>query len=128
MENSIRNNLSKSDIISTIRMSMAADIKNEMTFIIVEGYDDVAFMRNKIAENSTILESFSGKEGVREIVEFFNNINVIGICDRDYDYAYQNNMVFHYDFSCLEMMMIKNDNVFNQYQVNFIMVILIQSF
>ncbi len=109
--NSIRSNLSKEDIIASIRMSISADQKGESTYIIVEGYDDVAFLRNKVPMKVSIYESFSGKNGVREIVEHFNSESVIGICDRDYDYDYNNFRVFHYDFCCLEMMLIAEDSV-----------------
>lgn len=55
---------------------------------------------------------FLGKKGVKEIIEHFSNDKVIGICDRDYDYAYQNNHIFYYDYSTLEIMIIHNDNIF----------------
>lgn len=107
--NSIRGNLSKSDTISDIRMSLAADFKREKTVFVVEGLDDTHFWQNKISNNVYMCESFSGKMGVRSIVEHFNETRVIGICDRDYDLTYLNDHVFHYDFSCLEMMLLSND-------------------
>ena len=64
--------------------------------------------------NAHIFQSFSGKNGVIQIVEYFNgHKNIIGICDRDYDDVQPNlSQVFWYDYSCLEMMLVANDDVF----------------
>ena len=113
--NSIRYNLTKQEIISDIKMTLAADFKNRMSVIVVEGLDDVDFFRGKTAEEVYIYESFSGKTGVKEITEFFDSHKVIGICDRDYDMAESCKNIFYYDFSCMEMMVISNDNAFKAF-------------
>ena len=113
MTNSIRSNLNKDEIISEIKLSMNADyLENKKVFLLVEGNSDVLFLKKFANEDVELLESFSGKQGVKYIVEHFSNDKVIGICDRDYDYAYQNNHIFYYDYSTLEIMIVHNDNVF----------------
>ena len=92
-------------------MSLSADLRKEKGVIVVEGYDDILFFKNMKSEATYIYESFSGKLGVREIIEFFNDIRIIGICDMDYDTTYKNDLIFHYDYSCLETMMLSCDAV-----------------
>lgn len=112
MTNSIRSNLNKEDIISEIKLSISADYLEKKVFLLVEGNSDVLFLKKFVNEYVELLESFSGKQGVKYIVEHFSNDKVIGICDRDYDYKYQNNHIFYYDYSTLEIMIVHNDNVF----------------
>lgn len=116
MTNSIRTKITKEDIISDIKMSMSADYLDKKVFLLVEGSSDILFLKKFLNENVDILESFSGKQGVREIIEYFLDDNldnkVFGICDRDYDYTYQNKHIFYYDYSTLEIMIIHNDHVF----------------
>ncbi|MBV7271625.1 DUF4435 domain-containing protein [Clostridiaceae bacterium UIB06] len=113
--NSIRANLSKDDIISEIRLSLGADIKQEHTFLVVEGEDDLKFWKNIANEKVILFESFTGKTGITEIVEeyFTSNPRVIGIRDRDYECGHIYNKIFYYDCCCMEMMLVKNDEVFN---------------
>lgn len=95
-------------------MSIAADISHTKAFIVVEGIDDVNFFKNKVSENVEVIESFSGKEGVKEILFACLDDCIIGICDIDYDKGYKQNRLFYYDYSCLEVMMIMNNDVFRQ--------------
>lgn len=114
--NSIRENLTKDGIISTIRMNLSADPQKPI--ILVEGADDIAFLQHVCNENVYITESYSGKSGVFDILDVitqFDKMNsVIAICDRDYDTTRYNNKVFYYDYCCLEMMMLSNDGVFRK--------------
>lgn len=117
MKNSIRTNLTKKDIISEIKLSMSADyLETNKVFLLVEGNSDVLFWNKFLNEHVDILESFSGKQGVREIIEYFikdsSYDKVFGICDRDYDSTYRNEHIFYYDYSTLEIMIVHNDNVF----------------
>jgi hypothetical protein len=74
--------------------------------VIVEGDDDISFFRHHCMSDVMIRESFKGKSGVYQILEFFSDRNqVIGICDRDYDNAKLPAHIFCYDFSCLETML-----------------------
>ena len=115
MRNSIRDNITKDEIIAEIRMELDADITHSLSVVVVEGIDDLTFFRGKLAQNVDIKESFSGKIGVKEIVEFFSDNRVLGVCDRDYDSAYENERIFFYDYSCLEMMMISNDSALSSF-------------
>lgn len=113
--NSIRANLSKAAIISDIRMSLSADLKSEKSVIVVEGQDDIQFWKNKLSDDTYLYESFSGRVGVHEIVKYFKKPKVIGICDRDYGDNLSQEYIFYYDYSCLEMMLIHNDNAFQSF-------------
>ena len=112
--NSIRTNLSKEDIISEIKLSLGEDFKREKTYLLVEGQDDWKFLKGIVDSKVIIFESFSGKQGIQEIIEaHFKQIpNVIGIRDRDYLTKELDKNIFFYDYSCMEMMFIKNDVVF----------------
>lgn len=111
--NSIRDNLTKEEIISDIRLSLSHDIMHERTFLVVEGKDDLKFWKKFKSNKVTVFESFSGKNGIKEIVVdiFHNNKRVVGIRDRDYDSISASENVLYYDLCCLEIMMISNDKV-----------------
>lgn len=112
--NSIKNNLSKEDMISDILLCLGADIYRENIYLIVEGDDDIKFLRSFLADNVYIYESYDGKSGVEFIVSerFSTNNRVIGIRDRDYQVVPISNKIFYYDYGCMEMMIIKNNDVF----------------
>lgn len=110
--NSIKNNITKDDIISEIKLLLGHDFERKAICIIVEGDDDLSFWGKFFSKNVEILESYSGKEGVFQIVEYFNeNKRVIGICDKDYGETDKEDVYF-YDFCNLEMMLISNREVF----------------
>jgi hypothetical protein len=100
-------------------MTLGADYNHEKAIIIVEGPDDIEFLNGKLSENVDIYESFSGKEGVKEIVSHFSEKRVLGICDKDYSPPTPEGNIIYYDNSCLEMMMIGNENVFKSFVDNF---------
>lgn len=110
--NSIRANLSREDIISTIRLSRAADFNHTSTYVIVEGMDDTSFFRKNLSEAVDVYESYSGKIGVLDIVSHFDVDNVIGICDRDYETSAPPNHIFYYDYCCLEAMLLSSRDKF----------------
>lgn len=114
-QNSIRENLTKEDIIADIRLTLAADFEHKKSIVIVEGEDDVTFFNGKLAPDVDLHESFSGKIGVEEIVNSFSDDRVIGICDKDYDPIARNPRIYYYDYCCLEMMLISDDSAFNNY-------------
>lgn len=113
--NSIRQNMSKDDIISSIKLLLGDDIKKEKAYFIVEGDDDVKFM-NKFCnkDNVVIYESHSGKYGVEDIINsnVLDSERVIGIRDKDYCQTESSNRIFFYDKCCLEMMIISFDESF----------------
>ena len=112
--NSIRNNLTRDDIISDIILSMGADIDASNVYVIVEGDTDVRFINQYLTDNVLIYESYDGKTGVEYIagVHFSKNDRVIGIRDRDYQLCSSTKKIFFYDYNCMEMMLIANENVF----------------
>lgn len=111
--NSIKDNLSKEDMISDILLCLGADIHRENIYLVVEGSDDIKFLRSFLADNVYIYDSYDGKSGVEYIVggRFATNNRVIGIRDRDYKITPISNKIFYYDYNCMEMMIIKNNDV-----------------
>lgn len=112
--NSIKSHLSKASVISEIRLCISADIKHEFVHVIVEGDDDIRFLKTKLSDKVHLYESYSGKLGVTEIVARFKNPNVLGICDKDYDVLIPRSRIFFYDRSSLETMLIGDYSTFNQ--------------
>lgn len=106
---SIRQNRTKEDILTEIRMERAHDIFNEKCYIIVEGPDDVLFTKKMVCDNVVCLESFAGKTGLQEIIGENDMMkdDIIGIRDRDYmDETDLQDRIFLYDHCCLEMMLL----------------------
>ncbi len=112
---SIRDNLTKTDIIDMVLLELNADIEHKLHIVFVEGTDDILFGKKVFEEYVVILESFSGKEGLTELLEcaeLASEPRVIAV--RDKDYADENTFsdrMFVYDASCLEMMLLKNHDV-----------------
>ncbi|OFV68908.1 hypothetical protein [Acetobacterium wieringae] len=112
--NSIRIELDKNAIINDINFMQSVDIYKQDIYLIVEGLDDLSFIQSKVTNSVYLYESFSGKNGVREIVDYFdNNYRVIGLYDRDYEQIETIEKHFYYDHNCLEMMIAKNETVFS---------------
>lgn len=111
--NSIRSNLKKEDIISDITLCMGADIDRKNIYLLVEGEDDIRLLHPYISENVLIYESYDGKKGVEVIVNdrFLDNKRVIGIRDRDYQQEPTSEKIFFYDYNCMEIMLISNDDI-----------------
>lgn len=114
-QNSIRASIGKEDVISGIRLILSADFHKKRSVVVVEGEDDILFFNGKTHQDAYIEESFSGKQGVVEIVNHFSDNRVIGICDIDYDSRDICPQIFYYDNSCLEMMLISNDSAFSAF-------------
>jgi len=115
LNNSIIDNLTKVDIISTIKLELSADIQKKSFFLILEGDDDLYFFRKFMrTANVSMYESYSGCEGVFEIVanEFSGTPNIIGVIDRDYGSNYKHEKIFYYDYNCLEMMILNSTDTF----------------
>ena len=101
---SIRECRTKEDIISTIQMEFSSDFHNEKAVVLVEGSDDIKFVHKVFRDDVIAMESFSGKEGLKELMEdsYIQENNVISIRDRDYmDAAQLLNGMFVYDKCCL---------------------------
>ena len=61
VNNSIRCNLTKNDIISELKLIIAADVNRDNVYIIVEGEDDIKFMSPYLADGVQVFESYDGK-------------------------------------------------------------------
>ncbi len=117
--NSIRCNMDKDAITADIRMTLGADFNRQKVIVVVEGQDDIEFLNGKLSNNVDMYESFSGIEGVKEIVSKFSEKRVLGICDKDYSVPDPTVNIVYYDYSCLEMMLVSNVEVFKSFVDNF---------
>lgn len=107
--NSIVSNLTKENVISELYLLIYHPSRTEL-FIVVEGITDIKFL-NRYFNNVTLIESYSGKKGVIEIINTINDNSVIGICDNDYKKVVNSN-IFYYDYNSLETMLVTNESVF----------------
>lgn len=111
--NSIKNNIGFDNIISSIKL-MNSDQKQGKKFnLIVEGDDDIKFWQNYLSmDNVFLFQSYGGKIACKNIVlnKTLSHYHVCAVCDRDYDNLIDNK-IFFYDYNCLEIMLINNDEV-----------------
>ena len=111
---SIRRNETKEDMITTLRMELSADIFHKKSILLVEGSDDVKFAKKVCDRDVVCYESFSGKEGLEELIEnpdIFDE-RIVAVRDRDYcDTEMLPERMFAYDACCLELMLIKSKEV-----------------
>lgn len=112
MTNSIREHLDKGDIISEIRLTIDYPYGKDIKCVVVEGIDDIRALRKFFLSDVLLYESFSGKDGVCEIVKYFNDVRVIGVYDKDYENTDRDGTnLFPYDYCNLEMMILSFDEV-----------------
>lgn len=114
IQDSIRANLTKDDMISILESELNADINHKLSIVLVEGTDDILFCEKVFNENVVFYESFSGKEGLSELISScsLNDNRIIAIRDKDYiDERVLPERIFLYDTSCLELMLLKNEEV-----------------
>lgn len=92
---SIRENRTKEDMIAEIRLEQSEDIRNEKCFVIVEGSDDVLFVKRTFCGSVVCMESFAGKSGLQEIIEEeeIQAANIIGIRDNSRYITREGNLV-----------------------------------
>ncbi|PKM65354.1 MAG: hypothetical protein CVU95_15575 [Firmicutes bacterium HGW-Firmicutes-2] len=121
MHNSIRENLTKEDIISEIKLCMSGDVYKKNVYVLLEGSDDIKFIKRFVSDNVYLFESYSGRDGVFKIIEdyFYGNNHVIAIVDRDYISDNSVPSIFYYDYNSLEIMMANNDMVFESIYAEF---------
>lgn len=111
---SIRENRTKDDIITEILLESSADLENHKCILLVEGSDDIKFAERVFSENVLCIESFSGKEGLKELIEdsSLQKEWVIAVRDRDYmDICQLPQRVFVYDKCCMELMLLSSKKV-----------------
>lgn len=108
-KDSIRDNITKEDLITSVHMELDADTGNSICFVFVEGSDDVEFVEGMFCEEVRCYESFSGKHGLEELLKEPDLQDVRVIAVRDRDYMKQENVLermFLYDYSCLELLLL----------------------
>lgn len=117
MANSIRGILNANDTISEIKLLLGT---KSSVCIVVEGINDQKLFEPLFTENTTLVQSYSGKNDILTIIRRFpRNKRVIGIRDRDYSNKTQSTRLFYCDYSCAEMMIIALDECFYRTYCNF---------
>lgn len=113
--NSILDNLDSKDMISNIKLQIGENLSKDKAFLVVEGVDDKKFFKSLTQNNVVICESYSGKKGIEEILEYFkDNKRVLGVRDKDYERRILDERIFFYDFCNIEMMLINDNEVFEK--------------
>lgn len=111
---SIRENEKLEDMVTALKMELDADVNNEMCIVLVEGRDDIKFINRIFDEKVVCYESFSGKHGLKELIQHdsIQEDRIIAIRDRDYANADEfPERLFCYDTCCMETMMLLNKDV-----------------
>lgn len=111
---SIRENEKLEDMISTLQMELSNDYEGKLSIILVEGVDDVGFVKRVFEQSVVCYESFSGKEGLHQLIESedIQDNRIIGIRDKDYALECElPSRLFCYDTCCMEIMLLSNKEV-----------------
>lgn len=111
---SIRENQKVEDLITTIRMELNNDIDGQLNLILVEGSDDISFVKRIFNPEVVCYESFAGKKGILVAIQSdeIADERVIAIVDKDYDRETEfPERTWCYDTCCLETMLLSNENV-----------------
>ena len=82
--------------------------------VLVEGRKDEDCLKKFFSDKANFIYTGS-KNNVEKVIKrlFRFKTNIIGICDRDYDSVRVNEHIFYYDSNNLEMMLIKDDEIFD---------------
>lgn len=112
--NSIIKELDKASLVSEIILLQNTKQCEKMTFVIVEGVDDVLLMKKFLNNNAYLLTCNDGSTSVECIVnkDFREKENVIGIRDKDYLSIPSSHKIYFYDYNSLEIMVESNNTVF----------------
>lgn len=111
---SIRENLSKEDIVATIKLEINASVDKKVAIVLVEGQDDIDFVANILCDGVICYESFSGKHGLDELLahDELQYGGIIAIRDKDYmNISAIPQRMFLYDGCCLETMLVESEEV-----------------
>lgn len=112
---SIRENRTKEDVATELKMLLDEDIDNKKCIALVEGSDDAAFMEIVLEDNVICVESpYGGKHGIDDLMEepLIQRKEIIAIRDKDYmDLAQLGDREFVYDGCCLETMILSNSDI-----------------
>lgn len=112
INNSIYKCLDKASIQNTIRLILSSP--KHKIIVITEGIEDIQLLVSLFnMDEVAIFESYSGKEGVKEIVGAFDDgSEILGIVDKDYESISSVRNVFYYDYCNAEMMLIGDDKFY----------------
>ncbi len=112
--NSVKVHLSKDTAISEIKLILGADFEKKKVFLVVEGQSDQKILNKFCDSNTQIFISYSGKQGIEEVVnsKIVSDKRVIGIRDKDYCTQPSSDRIFFYDKCNSEMMMLSFHDVF----------------
>lgn len=114
---SIREALTKEDIVEEIRALFNCDMNGELSIVLVEGSDDAKFMQIVLEDNAKVIEApYGGKHGIDDVMMMEDPVvkrkEVIAVRDKDYmDLQTLADRYFVYDGCCLETMILANPNV-----------------
>lgn len=114
---SIREALTKEDIVEEIRALFNHDMDGSLSIVLVEGSDDVEFMQIVLEDNVKIIEvPYGGKHGIDDLMMLEDPVvqrkEVIAVRDKDYmDLQALVDRFFVYDGCCLETMILANPKV-----------------
>lgn len=111
---SIRKCAKLDDMVTTLKMELDQDIEHKMNIVLVEGTDDKKLVKRVFSNQITCYESFSGKEGLSELIQNdrLKDNRIIAIRDKDYDDTEQlPERMWCYDTCCMETMLLKDKNV-----------------
>ena len=105
------------NLINRIRLILNADISRKKAVILVEGPDDIRFVKVMFGEEANCLYSTGGKN---QLIELIKNAEiadkrVIAIRDKDYsDPSKYPARIFAYDYCSLELMILHHDKMRKQ--------------
>lgn len=114
---SIREALTKEDIVEEMRALFNYDLDGNLGIVLVEGSDDVEFMKIVLEDNVEVIEvPYGGKHGIDDLMMLEDSVvqrkEVIAVRDKDYmDLQALANRFFVYDGCCLETMILANPKV-----------------
>lgn len=113
---SVRANRSKEDVVAEVRMMFSEDIEGKLSIVLVEGSDDIRFMKIVMEENVVCIESPYGKHGLEDLMNMDDSAlqrkEVIAVRDKDYiDLTQLPERFCVYDGCCLETMLLKDGEI-----------------
>lgn len=102
------------DMVTTLKMELDQDIEHKINIVLVEGTDDIKFIRRVFSDQVVCYESFSGKDGLSALIQKdeLKDNRIIAVRDRDYvDRESLPERIWCYDTCCMETMLLKDKNV-----------------
>ena len=101
--------------------STIAEIKLRLSYpnnriVIVEGFSDYIVLSNLFDSKIHVLQPYCKGNAEKIMGQIdYSHKNIIAILDRDYDPLSSDDRIFYYDFCNLEMMLVHNDELFENF-------------